>query len=805
MPTEAKPHLRLEIAHVLFIDIVGYSKLLIDEQKELLQELNETVRKTDQVRAAEAECKLVRLPTGDGMALVFSNNPEAPVECALEISKALQNHPNLQLRMGIHSGPVSGVIDVTGKSNVAGAGINIAQRVMDCGDAGHILLSKHVAEDLAQYRRWQPDLHDFGECEVKHGVRVSVVNLYTEELGNPAIPEKFSRLPPVEAAVTATPSSASKPAVPRWAMIGAVALILGAVAIGFFLFQSGRSPTAATASTAIPEKSIAVLPFENLSANQENAFFTDGVQDEILTELAKIADLKVISRTSVMQYKSGVARNLREIGKQLGVAHLLEGSVQRVGGKVRVNAQLIDARTDGHLWAENYDRPLADVFAIQSEIAKTIADQLQAKLSLRENAAIAKPPTTDLTAYDLYLRAQALFADVTDVIHAKEKLPQAERVLSEAVARDPHFLLAWCLLSRVHAEMYWQGHDHTPARLDLANAAVQTALRLQPDAGEAHLALADYYYHGSRDYWRARTELATARRTLPNNAEVFEYTGYIDRREGHWEEATRNLERALELDPRNFFTLQQMALTYQELRHYADQARTYDRALTIVSGDPLTRMARALVALDWRADIKPFQTTLATLIAEDPSVAPDVDDPNFALCERTATAAARALTNLPRDGVVINGVNYPNAYSEGVVARSQGDSAKAQVAFTAARTEVEKIVQKQPDFAASLSLLGMIDAGLGRKEEALREGRRACELLPISKDAIDGAAFAVNLAQIYAWTGEKDLAIEQIAAVERVPNYLSYGLLKLHPVWDSLRGDPRFEKIVAPLAPKDAN
>jgi TolB-like protein/class 3 adenylate cyclase len=805
MPTEAKPHLRLEIAHVLFIDIVGYSKLLIDEQKELLQELNEIVRKTDQVRAAEAEGKLVRLPTGDGMALVFSNNPEAPVECALEISKALQNHPEIKLRMGIHSGAVNQIADVNDRSNVAGAGINIAQRVMDCGDAGHILLSKHVAEDLAQYRRWQPYLHDLGECEVKHGVRVSVVNLYTEELGNPAIPEKFSRLAPVGAAVTATPSSASKPAVPRWAMIGAVPLILGAVAIGFFLFQSGRSPTAATASTAIPEKSIAVLPFENLSANQENAFFTDGVQDEILTELAKIADLKVISRTSVMQYKSGVARNLREIGKQLGVAHLLEGSVQRVGGKVRVNAQLIDARTDGHLWAENYDRPLADVFAIQSEIAKTIADQLQAKLSPREKAAIAKPPTTDLTAYDLYLRAQALFADVTDVIHAKEKLPQAERVLNEAVARDPHFLLAWCLLARVHDEIYWQGHDHTPGRLDLANAAVQTALRLQPDAGEAHLALADYYYHGFRDYERARSELAIARRTLPNNAEVFEYTGYIDRREGHWEEATRNLERALELDPRNFFTLQQMALTYQELRHYADQARTYDRALTIVPGDPLTRMARALVALDWRADIKPFQTTLATLIAEDPSVAPDVDDPNFALCEGTPVAAARALANSPREGVVINGVNYPHAYWEGVVARWQGDSAKAQVAFTAARSEVEKIVEKQPDFAAALSLLGMIDAGLGRKEEALREGRRACELLPISKDSTDGAAFAVNLAQIYAWTGEKDRAIEQIEAVERVPNYLSYGLLKLHPYWDSLRGDPRFEKIVASLAPKDAN
>jgi serine/threonine-protein kinase len=585
-------------------------------------------------------------------------------------------------------------------------------------------------------------------------------------------------------------------------MIGAVALILGAVAIGFFLFQSKRSPMTASTSAAIPEKSIAVLPFENLSANQENAFFTDGVQDEILTELAKIADLKVISRTSVMQYKSGIARNLREIGQQLGVAHLLEGSVQRAGGKVRVNAQLIDARTDGHLWAENYDRPLDDVFAIQSEIAKTIANQLQAKISPTEKAAIEKPPTTDLVAYDLYLRAQGLFADTTDVVHAKEKLPQAARLLDEALARDPHFLLAWCLLARVHDNIYWQGHDHTPARLDLANRAVQSALRLQPDAGEAHLALADYYYHGFRDFGRAHSELAIARRTLPNNPEVFEYTGYIERREGHWEEATRNLEHALELDPRNFFTLQQLALTYQPQHRYAEVARTYDRALMIVPGDPLTRITRASLAIDWRADIKPYQTMLATLIAEDPSVAPDIDDPNYSLCERSTAAAARVLTNYPRDGVVSNGVNYPHAYSEGVVARWQGDSAKAQAAFTAARSEVEKTVEKQPDFAAALSLLGMIDAGLGRKEEALREGRRACELLPISKDAVDGAVFAANLAQIYAWTGEKDLAIEQIEAVERVPNSLSYGLLKLRPEWDSLRGDPRFERIVFSLAPK---
>ena len=276
----------------------------------------------------------------------------------------------------------------------------------------------------------------------------------------------------------------------------------------------------------------------------------------------------------------------------------------------------------------------------------------------------------------------------------------------------------------------------------------------------------------------------------------------IDRREGHWEEATRNLERALELDPRNFFTLQQLALAYGWQHRYADAVRTYARALAIAPGDPATRINLSLVALDWRADIKSFETTFAALLAENPRMALDIDALVPTLCERNGTVASRALANYPREGVVHHGVNHPHAYWEGVVARCQGDPAKARTAFTAARKEVEETVEKQPDFAAAFSLLGMIDAGLGRKEEAIREGRRACELLPVSKDAIDGVDLAINLAQIYAWTGEKDRAIEQIAAVERVPNVLSYGLLKLHPYWDPLRGDPRFEKIVASLAPK---
>ncbi|MBV9010328.1 MAG: hypothetical protein JO354_14375 [Verrucomicrobia bacterium] len=783
MPDEPKKAIALQIAHVLFIDIIGYSKLSIKDQHAAIDRLTGIVRRSEPVREAEAAEKLVSIPTGDGMALVFYTSPEAPVRCAMEIDRELKSGPRIPLRMGVHSGPVSTVVDVAGRTNVAGAGINIAQRVMDCGDGGHILLSRHIAEDVAEFEDWRPCLHDLGECEVKHGVRVCVVNLYGENIGNPRLPAKFAAV-------------RQRRAKRRWVALAASAglLVLAGAAVLIF------SRTRARPAGAIPEKSIAVLPFENLSSDKENAYFADGVQDEILTDLAKIADLKVISRTSVMQYKTGVERNLREIGQQLGVAYLLEGSVQRAGGKVRVNAQLINARTDAHTWAENYDRPLDDVFAIQSEIARTIADQLRARLSAREKAAIDKPATTDLTAYDLYLRAQSLFAATTNQIQAKANLIQASRLLDEAVSRDARFLPAWCLLSRVHGNMYWDGFDRTPARLEMANSAVQTALHLQPDSGEAHLALADYYYHGFRDYDRARSELAKARRTLPNSAEVFEYTAYIDRRQGRWEQATENLERALELDPRNFFTLQQMALFYHWQHRYAEEARTYDRALDVVPGDPQTRILRASIAVDWHADIKPYQATLTSLIAEDPKTAADVDDPFYSLCERTPEAAARVLANYPREGVVNNGVNFPRAYWEGVVARWEGDAAKAQSAFNSARDELLAVLQKQPDFPAALSLLGMIDAGLGRKDDALREGRRACELMPISKDAVDGANFAVNLAQTYAWAGETRLAVEQIITVERSPTYLSYGFLKLQPQWDSLRQDREFEKVLSSLA-----
>jgi TolB-like protein/Flp pilus assembly protein TadD len=582
-------------------------------------------------------------------------------------------------------------------------------------------------------------------------------------------------------------------------------IIIGVLLLVIGLLIYERRPFRTFAAESIPGKSIAVLPFENRSEDKANAYVADGIQDEILTNLAKVADLKVISRTSVMLYQSSNPRNLREIGQQLGVAHVLEGSVQRAGNRVRVNAQLVDARTDAHLWANTYDRDLADVFAIQSEIAKTIADQLQAKISPSEKVAIEKPPTTNLDAYDLYLRARGLYATTSDPVRGKVQLPKAASLLDRAVAADPGFVLAWSFLAQVHGTMYFWGCDHTPARLDLANTAVQTALRLQPEAGEPHLALATYYYRAFRDYERARRELAIARKTLPNNAEVFFYMGTVDYRSGQWEEATRNLEHALELDPRNVMTVVQLALCYQPQRRYADEARMWERSLTIIPGDPNSRICRAAVEANWKADMKPYQTTFAALIAENPSVGPDIDDPLYALRERTATVAARVLADYPRDGVTSYGIAYPHAYWEGVVARWQGDTAKAQAAFAAARAEVEKIVEKQPDFAAALSVLGMIDAGLGRKEEAIREGQRACELLPMSKDAVDGVAFVVNLSQIFAWTGETNLAIDQLTKALKVPNDCHYGELRLHPIWDPLRGNPRFEKIVASQAPKDMN
>jgi TolB-like protein/class 3 adenylate cyclase/Tfp pilus assembly protein PilF len=796
MPAEVKKEIQLEIAHVLFTDIVGYSKLPINKQRALVERLNEIVRSTDEFQAAEAAGRLIKIPTGDGITLVFYQSPEAPVECALEISRALKKHPELQLRMGIHSGPVSGVIDVTGKANVAGAGINMAQRVMDCGDEGHILLSKHVAEDLEQYPHWQPYLHELGECEVKHGVRVSVVNLCTEELGNPAVPEKL------KAARIAAATRRKRVALRRLSL--AVLALLAAIALILFRYNKQRS---AAARVAIPNKSIAVLPFENLSEEKQNAYFADGMQDEILTDLAKIAELKVISRASVMQYKSGVARNLRQIARELGVANVLEGAVQRSGNRVRVSAQLVDARKDVHLWAEHYDRPLDDVFAIQSEIAKAIADQLRAKLSPQEKAAIEKPPTVDLAAFDLYTRAKTLMLQLVFVGgQTRTNLLQAIELLNQAVARDPNFLLAYYRLAYAHDFLYIANLDRTPERCAAANTAVQAALRLQPGSGEAHLALAWHLFSCYLDYDHAREELSVAQPLLPNTSEVFELTGVMDRRQGRWEDSARNLGKALQLDPRNLYFFHQMALTYHCLRRYEQMAAVLDRALEVVPQDVATRAVRARVDLDRHADTKPVHTTIDAILAEDPSAAPSIATSwlILALCERDFAAADRALVALGGNAFTLSPtIRFSHDFVEGLIAQMRGDAAAARAAFTAARAKQEELVHPGPDYAPALCVLGLIDAGLGRKEDALQEGLRAVELLPVERDAFAAPDMILLFSVICAWTGEKDSACEQLATAAQYPSYLlTYGRLRLFPFWDPLRGDPRFERIVASLAPK---
>jgi len=804
MPSESASDVKLEIAHALCIDIVGYSKLLLNEQRILVDRLNQIVRRTDAFGKAEAAGRLIKIPTGDGMVLVFYDSPEAPVQCALEISRALKEHPELQVRMGVHSGPVSAVVDVNEKANVAGAGINMAQRVMDCGDAGHILLSRHVAEDLETSGQWKPLLHELGECEVKHGVRLSVFNLFTDDAGNRELPSKLREQQDDQASTLRTTRKKR-----QWKMAAIAALVVAIIAAVLTPFLVRRnSSTGAALLNSIPEKSIAVLPFENLSANQENAFFTDGVQSEILTDLARVADLKVISQTSVMQYKNAAKRNLREIAAALGVAHVLEGSVQRASNKIRVNAQLIDARNDSHLWAQTYDRELVDVFAIQSEIAKTIAEQLQARLSPTEQAAIAQPPTTDLVAYDLYLRARAL-TDLSNDPGAKSSLLQAVSLLEEAVSRDPKFLLAYCLLCETHLDLFWGGFDHTPARREQANAALQQAERIQSDAGEVHVQKGIYAYHGFRDYDRGRAEFELALRTLPNASRIYLQLGAIDRRQARWDEAVRSFHRAAELDPRNFVVLEETGFTHTGLRQFAEGKTWYERALAISPKDYLTRTELSQLPYYERADTRPWRSQLNAILREGKDAASHVvlASINCAQAERDRKAADEALALVPAEGTVNPYDNslVPREFLVGTVARSFGDESRAQQAFTDARAIVAQTLQNLPEYAPAWSMLGIIDAGLGRKADAIAEGKRACELLPVSKDAWDGFFYVTNLALIYTWTGEKDLALEQLATSARTPAGIVYGELKLNPAWDTLRDDPRFEEIVNVLAPKGAS
>jgi adenylate cyclase len=753
---------------------------------ELLEEHRELLRKIFPEYNA-TEIKTI----GDAFLVEFQSALEA-AQCAIAIQRALAKRDadapanrQIQVRIGVHIGDV-----VHRGGDVYGDGVNIASRIEPLADAGGICVSMDV------------------ERQIRNALETRFEKLAPTELKNISVSMDLFRivLPWEKQAASATPSQATPKARSNrglWiaALIIAVVLIAGA---GGFYISSHRF-----GSTAIPEKSVAVLPFENLSDEKQNAYFTDGVQDEILTDLAKIADLKVISRTSVMQYKSGAPRNLREIGQQLGVVHLLEGSVQRAANKIRVNAQLIDARNDAHLWAQTYDRDLADVFAIQSEIAKAIADQLQAKLSPTEKKAIEQPPTPDLAAFDLYSRAKSLLLTASFGATQDPDVRKAIELLDEAVKRDPSFFDAYCQLADAHEWLYAVlGSDHTPARLALAEAALENATRLRPDAAETHLARAQYLYYGRRDYAGALAELERLRRTLPNDPRLFELTGYILRRRGQQEEGLRNLQRAVELDPWNLFTLQQIAISYQYFGRYAEAIAALDRALGIVPDNVETRTNRALFELCWKGDTQPLHQTIDAVLAQGPSAIAPAADTWFAcaLAERNSAAAERALVALGDNPCWGDGpVQLSHSFGEGLLARMTKDEARAHAAFEAARAQQEKIVQAQPDYGPALCVLAMIDAGLGRKEQALEEGRRAIALMPLEKDIKNGSLVLQYFAITAAWAGEKELVLQQLETGLRAPAAsiaLSYGALKLLPFWDPVRGDPRFERIVASLAPK---
>ena len=798
---EVKSDTELEIAHVLFIDTVGYSKLLLTEQRRVLETLNTIVRGTRNFRVAESAGKLVCLPTGDGMALVFADDAAAPVRCAMEISRAARENPGLPLRMGIHSGPVSRVVDVNQRVNIAGAGINTAQRVMDCADAGHILLTKRAGNDLAESGQWVPFLHDLGECEVKHGVTLGLVNFFGDDVGNPELPSRFKKARDEQATQVATRRTVLR----RRLLLGGI-LLLALIALSlatYVTFQrkhaggfSGKS-----AAAAIPDKSIAVLPFANLSDDKQNAYLADGIVDEILTDLAKVADLKVISRTSVMQYSAGGQLNLHNIAAELGVAHMLVGSVQRFGPQLRVSAQLIDAATGAQIWAQRYDRGLADIFAVESELAEAIVAQLRSKLSPEEKAAIAYQPTSDLAAFELYTQARDLLATST-VTQGEEKRLQAVHLLEQATARDPAFLRAYCILVRVHSELYLLGMDHTSGRLRMAEAALQTAMRLQPDAGETHLAYA-FLLYCQLDYDRARRELTSAQRALPNEPLVFELAGYMDRRQGRWQDSERNLRHALELDPRNFYFLQQMLESYEEERRFDEMRVIIERALAVAPNDPGARANGAFVDLFARADTNPLRATFSAMVQEDSKMtqAFAVELIKLALYERDFSAAERALAGMEETGGLEGAFAFPRAWYAGLIALAKGDAAGAQTAFATARADVARVLVGQSEFPQPLSILAMIDAALGNKEQAVAQGRRASELLPVTQDAVTGARILEHLAITYAWCGDKDHALEKLSTLSSIPSDVNYGMLRLDPIWDSLRGDPRFEKIMASLAP----
>jgi TolB-like protein/class 3 adenylate cyclase/Flp pilus assembly protein TadD len=794
MSTEVKKEVALEIAYVLFIDIVGYSKLLINEQGALVDALNRIVRSTEEFRRAEEAGRLIKIPVGDGMALVFYDSPETPVECALQISRLLKQHPALRLRMGVHSGPVSGVVDVNERTNVAGAGINIAQRVMDCGDTGHILLSKRVAEDLGQYAHWQPHLHDLGECEVKHGARVSVVNLYTDDLGNPTMPHKV--------AASHAADAKKKRVALRSISLGALALLVAVFVISFLLFHN-KGPSLATGS-AILAKSIAVLPLENLTEEKENAYFADGIQDELLSNLAKIKDLKVISRTSVMQYKSGITRNLKEIAQQLGVGNVVEGSVRRSGNHIRVSVQLIDALTDRHIWAQNYDRTLADSLALQGELATEIAAGVGATLSPQEKARVQAKPTNNPAAYDAYLRGRALAGGSP---FDKSNVERTIQSYQEAVKLDPTFVLAWAYLSCEQSSSYWLGHDSSPARLAAAKDSVDRALTLDPNLPETHLALGYYRYWGQRDFTGGLAEFQQAEKGLPNNVDVIFAMALIHRRLGHWKEAIDRFRRVVELDPRNTKAYGSLALTYGSLRRFPEALDTVDRVL---AWEPTNTGALDLKAFLFSAtgDLQAVEPLLANP-ATEPSVpgASSLVRGMQALFQRRYTAAIEVFSSEVAAETKRGEPSDNEKLLLGLSQQRAGDVAAARATYQEAakdiRRELEKVAPGTFQEGDLYAALGLAHAGLGEAASAIAEGQKAMAIRPTSKDPYEGPKEEENMAGIYALLGDADHAIPILKRLLQIPyNFaITPALLRLDPVWDQIRNDPHFQELSAEKKP----
>ena len=781
MSAEVKKDIQLEIAHVLFIDIVAYSKLSINDQHAAIEELNRIVRASEQFQRAEAASRLLKIPTGDGMALVFYTSPEGPAQCAVEISRVLKEHPRLQLRMGIHSGPVSGVVDVNDRANLAGAGINMAQRVMDCGDAGHILLSKRVADDLGEYEQWRPLLHDLGECRAKHGMRLSVVNLHADQVGNPLLPKKFQALKRHRARV-------------RWAAMTAMLLALAAIVAGIAIFSRSR----VRSTLAAPEKSIAVLPFENRSRDPDNAYFADGIQDEILTRLSKIADLRVISRTSTQHYKSA-PENLPEIARQLGVAHILEGSVQKSGDAVRVNVQLIKAANDSHLWADTYDRRLTDIFSVESEVAKAIAEQLRAKLTGSEEQVIAAKPTDNVEAYDAYLRglANTLGTGITPA-----NALAAQKYLKEAVRLDPKFALAWALLSSVDAIGYrTERLQPTVALREEARQAAETALTLQPNLGEAIMAKGEYYYCCVKDFDAAVRYFEEARQFLPSSSRIPESLGIVARRQGQWDRSESYFSEAEGLDPRNVGLLSTQAETYRALRRFPEALRKLDQILDITPDDVDALMRKAAIA-QAEGNLPRASAILAR-------VHPAADNPYTfqiqiyqAILERRPAPIIPQLKEiLLKPDPTLGYYNGDLRFWLGWAQEAAGDNPAARESWRQARNELDPLLKEQPENKNLIGDLALINMALGEKPTALALAERAMTTNPIEKDAIDGPNLLEIFARVAAGTGEPDRAIAALQKLLSTPysgaitTPLTPALLRLDPMFDPLRTDPRFQKL----------